>query len=364
MSFLKAKPKRNLAIVAVIFVCGISIFYFIWNRARYPTASHLGIFVSQDALTSEEELFERLSPKGCEISPSDIKTLVLELSDSDGVLSFQSETAEKFNLKTIKRSKEILINLVRQLKRRGFYVIGYYQVFKNPEFARVYPGDAAQQFDGRSFTDKNALFVDPMSSNFQGYFSQMLKELSAFPVDAAFDEIMLDYIRYPEYSQLRYPYSQHVKYSGREKAITDFVSRMRSVVPPSIALSGALLRPGLMVGQNYPQLCDSFNIIRTMIYPSRETKKLPPPNVKAWRENFQGIVKLSEKMIQKGCKAKFEPVIEGFAIAEDESGRRNYISLPENQMAWQLEEVKKKGWKVIIYNSHSDFSNLYRVLGY
>jgi hypothetical protein len=291
------------------------------------------------------------------------KMLVIQIKDSDGVHAFASDTARRYQLQSAALSKENFVSMVKEMKARGFSIIFYVQVFKDKEFARRFPAEAVRRGQGEVFTDRFGVFIDPKSKRYKEFFSELLVELSQFPPDAVPEEIMLDYIRFPEYTGLEYPISGQMPLEEKQAAVAHFVAHVRANLATNIRLSGALFPPpySKSIGQDYALLCNEFDILSPMIYPSND-HRVQTGTGAVWAKYFEKMVAEVDQVVQSGCKAEMRPFLQGFAYQEGPNGSVAYDLLPDDLMQWQLAFAAKKQWKVLIYNSRSEYPNLWRVL--
>jgi hypothetical protein len=350
--------KRKL-FFSIFLVCVlIAAIGFLLQKSYHKT--QLGLFIGRGLYTSQKLLFERISPPGATLSPEHAQILVMQMKDSDGVLAFQSEIAQKYQLPTGNISKADFIALISDLKRRGFYVIGYVAVFKDEAFAKRYPTEAITR-ENEVFTDRYGSFVDPLSQAYEKYFAELLGEVTALQ-DAKFDEIMLDYMRYPEYPDLIFPFTKDAPLAEREKNIAIFIERMSKLIPKNLVFSGALFPRGYGVGHNYRLLCPLFDIISPMLYPANFGIAHFNFDNDSYKKGFMALVNDTLLIQAEGCKAVIRPFVEGHYFERIGDKPKSKIYLSDELLAWQLDVVKKNNWGTIVYNSRSEYENLWRVL--
>jgi len=87
-----------------------------------------------------------------------------------------------------------LREFVRDMHRRGIYVIGRFTTFRDPTLATARPDMAVRDIRGGVWEDnKGHRWVDPFNKQVWRYFGDLLEEIAA----SGIDEIQFDYVRFP-----------------------------------------------------------------------------------------------------------------------------------------------------------------------
>jgi hypothetical protein len=307
-------------------------------------AADVGVFVG-GGMFAVSDPFERMGTPARPLSSRDVGAVVLQLKDSDGVLKYASTVPARHGVSF--DTKLELAALIAPYRARGFRVIGYLQVFKDAAFADAHPSEAVRDArGGATFRDAYGAFIDPASTVYADYFLDLVKELSTYPID----ELMLDYIRYPEYREVRFPFSTNDPVA-RAQAIASFVGRVRTVLDPRIRLSTAVYSPegSASVSQDYARLCPIVDFISPMIYPSLPSRH----RHLSWTAILDAFVGHLET-VPDSCAGKVRPLLQGYAPRPTPGDNQ----LPPDLMRYQLAVAARRGLRVLVFNSRSRYSNL------
>lgn len=298
----------------------------------------------------------------------DGKSIVIDIKNADGrVMAPLSISDAQFALGGRAPIGDFWERL-EGLKRSGYAVIVYLVVFKDRLFANRFPEEAVRNSKGLPFDDNHGVSIDPASARYQQYMLELISSLSSQPF---IDEVMLDYVRYPEYEGLRYP---HTKSSEpRTRVIVDFVRRVADVVhAKGKRLSVTVFPPqpqsvsvGYLLGQDYARLAEVADVMSPMIYPQYSAIHAPgkyPDYSKRqrddnWEAYFQEVCSVTQRFTRPG---RLRPWIQGFYVAQEANKRgrilRRYSSpLPWPRMKWQIDFLKGKGIPFLVYNSRSEY---------
>lgn len=167
-------------------------------------------------------------------------------------------------------------DLVRKLKERDIYTIARLTVFQDNELARARPDLALKSGAGGLWRDgSGAYWVDPASREIWDYNIAVSKEV----IDLGFDELNLDYIRFPsdgDLSVIRYPLWSGAK--NKTGIINDFFAyfaRELKNYEPKITLSADIFGYVLLthvddagIGQRLGDAASYFDVVAPMLYPS------------------------------------------------------------------------------------------------
>jgi hypothetical protein len=126
------------------------------------------------------------------IKDTDVNSIVIDVKDYSGHISFETNDPD------LKEAQEIRIKdlpeLIRILHEAGIYTIARVTVFQDPLFAQKHPQLAVQTHAGTIWRDRNNLaYIDPSAKPFWDYILKISKACER----AGFDEINVDYVRFP-----------------------------------------------------------------------------------------------------------------------------------------------------------------------
>ncbi len=206
------------------------------------------------------------------VNNTELNSIVLDLKDYSGTVSFPSETALKGTGCTISDFRE----LVKQMHDNNIYVIGRLTVFQDPVYTKAHPEQAVQSASrGAPWKDRKGLsFVDVGSKPFHDYIVTLAREAH----DLGVDEINFDYIRYPSDGDMKDTRYAQAAVSHQEMLETFFkylTEAVRKDQPDHTPVLSADLfgmtstnTDDLNIGQVLERALPYFDYIAPMVYPS------------------------------------------------------------------------------------------------
>lgn len=221
------------------------------------------------------------------IDDTELNAIVIDVKDYTGYISFKLEQLNSTTSNSIIASDTLkyasiykykntankipqLNNLIQSLHNKGIYVIARIAVFQDPYMSRALPGVAIHNDDGNLWTDKKGLsWVNPKQKEYWEY----IKALSLYAHDIGFDEINLDYIRFPTDGDLEYM-DLGLGSSTKSEIINNFYvymgNALRGIVPVSADLFGltTVAEDDMGIGQRIESGLINFDFVAPMIYPS------------------------------------------------------------------------------------------------
>ncbi len=205
---------------------------------------------------------------------NDLNAVVIDIKDFGGKLAFAPADAV---LKTYAPERPTITDLDQVLKEArvaGLYRIARLFVFQDPFFAQRNPKEAVLNAAGRVWVDyKGVSWVDPASQTAWRYNLEVAREAYR----RGFDEIQLDYIRFPSDGKLTtIRYARWDGKTPKEKIIGGFYAFMhaglaRRKIPLSLDLFGftTWYRDfDLGIGQLLVNGLPNADAISAMVYPS------------------------------------------------------------------------------------------------
>lgn len=206
------------------------------------------------------------------INETVINSVVIDFKDSTGIISIPAQdgaSQDRINAQS-KRAVD-LKEYIEELHKNNVYVIARIAVFEDPIYAKNHPNRAVQTSSGALWADRHGLsWVDASSPEFHQY----ILDISYEAYDLGFDEINLDYIRFPTDGSRDkvYPIS---KDKLKQDVIQNFTTFMHTNlkekgIPLSIDVFGQILTDpnDVNIGQFYEYLLPNVDVISPMIYPS------------------------------------------------------------------------------------------------
>ena len=191
------------------------------------------------------------------VDETEINTIVIDVKDSGVYLD------------------DYIKNLVNELHNKNIYTIARLVVFQDNSQIKDHPDWYFKKSSGALWQDKRSWYwLDPSNQETWAYNVAIAK----LAIDAGFDEINFDYIRFPAFAKnddVAFP--PEGKIILKNQVINEFAKYLTSELKnydPDINLSVDLFAYNMLktddlgVGQNFRELYDYFDYVSPMIYPS------------------------------------------------------------------------------------------------
>jgi hypothetical protein len=231
-----------------------------------------GIYVTANSFLYKpfKEILDNL------IDTTTINTIVVDIKDAPGIIDYD------IGLDTpcveAKISNEDLRAKIDYYHSKGIYVIARVAVMRDACFVKNNPELAAMKNDGTPWKDRlGHYWLSPHEEK----TAQYIVDISKAVYESGFDEIQLDYVRYPsdgQMSLLKYEFSDNVNASStneqkRRETMKNFIKYVREGlgdIPLSADLFGLVLpsTDDLGIGQHIDDFVPYTDYISPMIYPS------------------------------------------------------------------------------------------------
>ena len=234
-----------------------------------PPVKVKGIYVTGPAAGSErmEQLIDL-------VSSTELNTMVIDVKNDEGNLTYKMEVPASANLEAGIRYVKDMPALVERLHQQGIYVIARIVCFKDPVLAAARPELALRLPDGKAVMDANGLaWVNPYKEEVWDY----LCTLAECAARDGFDEIQFDYVRFPIGNDANAAdYGVDMSTYPREAGLTDFFNYASKRLHEKQIIFGADLFGTIIgsdvdrdrTGQNYLSIAEHTDAICPMIYPS------------------------------------------------------------------------------------------------
>ena len=166
-------------------------------------------------------------------------------------------------------------NLVAELHKKNIYAIARIVVFQDSSQIKSHPDWYFKKEDGLLWQDNRGWYwMNPENREVWDYNVGIAKKA----IDAGFDEINFDYIRFPAFSKNEnVDFPPEGKIIFKKQIIDEFAKYLTLELKnydPNIKLSVDLFAYSMLktddlgVGQNFRELYDYFDYVSPMIYPS------------------------------------------------------------------------------------------------
>lgn len=211
------------------------------------------------------------------IDTTSANAIIIDIKDATGRISYMPKDESLISIGSGTTRIRNLPALIERLHEKNIYVIGRISVFQDPFYATKFP-DAAYKDTRTGLTwhdNKGLSWVKNNSLPFWEYTVRIAKDAYA----QGFDEINLDYVRYPSDGPLSYLDTAGME-KGRTGTMSDFFSyvstelRSKEAIPISADLFGLTMsaQGDLGIGQILELVAPHVDYVAPMVYPSHFAK--------------------------------------------------------------------------------------------
>jgi hypothetical protein len=289
------------------------------------------------------------------IQGTEINTVVIDVKNDDGRITFAMEDAPTVNEigATEKYIKDI-DSLMAQLKARGLYTIARVVAFRDPYLAEKKPEWALKNKDGSLHRDNKGLaWVNPYRTEVWDYLVEVGTEASK----AGFDEVQFDYIRFSTDSSMKQVVFDEKDTRGRSKTdiITEFIQYAydklsSSNIFVSADVFGTIIGSKVdaeAVGQIYNDMACHLDYICPMIYPSHYGDGnfgIDHPDMEPYR-TIRAALKLSRQDLESAKEAeKRQAIVRPWLQDFTASYLKHHISYGAKEVRAQIQAVYDSGY--------------------
>jgi len=289
------------------------------------------------------------------IDKSDINTVVVDIKNEYGYLSFKGDVKEAKNIGAYKRRTiKDIDTFIKKLKQRNLYIIGRIVVFKDELFATNNPECAVRDSNGSIWRNHDHLaWSSPLCIKAHQYNIDIAKDTAS----KGFDEINFDYIRFPASKSVVFDMENNS--SNRIKVISSFLQKANKELKPlgvniSVDTYGYVCwnKKDTGIGQNLKEMAKYVDFISPMLYPSGFHMGIP--GFKNPLENMYETIYLS---LQKAANlsgidpSMLRPWLQAFKdYSFDRRKFGNYEIMLQTKAS---EDAKSNGW--LLWNPSSYF---------
>ncbi|OGI76237.1 hypothetical protein A3C57_01370 [Candidatus Nomurabacteria bacterium RIFCSPHIGHO2_02_FULL_33_12] len=256
------------------------------------------------------------------IYKTEINSVVIDFKDSTGIVSIPAQIDATIDRKNAQSNRVInLKDYIQELHDNDVYVIARIACFQDPIYSKNHINGSVQNLNGSLWVDKHNLsWVDPANKDFQKY----ILDLSIEAYDLGFDEINLDYIRYPTDGSIHkvFPISME---NSQQNVIKQFVIYMHDNlknknIPLSISVFGQIVsdKNDMGIGQYYEDLLPYVDSISPMIYPShfyKGYKDLINPEKSPYDTIYFSLKDAIYRRDLLGVDTEIRPWLQDFSLA-------------------------------------------------
>lgn len=208
------------------------------------------------------------------VDDTELNAVVIDVKDSTGRISFSMDDESIKKIGSAENRIKNIKELTNLLHSKNIYIIGRISVFQDPYLTKVKPEWAIKKIsDGGVWKDRKGLsFLDPTNTEVHKYLLSIA--LGSYAV--GFDEINLDYIRYPSDGNMKdinYNLKEgETRSDNIEKFFKYFSTELKK--DNNIPLSGDLfgltteVKNDMGIGQVWEKAIPYFDFLCPMVYPS------------------------------------------------------------------------------------------------
>lgn len=208
------------------------------------------------------------------INDTELNAIVLDVKDDFGNVTFSMDNDLVAQTNACIPYISDINALLKKLKDNDIYVIARIPCFKDPTLAAAKPELALTTADGTPVTDScgNA-WVNPCKEEVWDY----IISIASTCADLGFDEIQLDYVRFPvgQNSEDAY-YGVPADDEMRQEYINNFLDTATTAlheknIPVTADVFGTIIRSSIdskHIGQDYVTMASKLDCLCPMIYPS------------------------------------------------------------------------------------------------
>jgi len=244
------------------------------GRAVAEGAPYRGIYLT-GPVCSSERVFDRID----RFIEAGGNAVVFDVKDADGGVSVR--TAQPLASWGKGRNAPVISNLTELMKRmkdRRLHVSARIACFLDGDLGRSRPDLALHDPDGRPWTERDQIWMDPSAPAVHDYLIGLAVELAR----AGADEVQFDYVRFPTNGwrgdETAGEDSSHaVSAARRRTVITNFLRKADEALAPypveiSADLYGIMawgrMADRAVTGQDIGEISHHVDVICPMVYPS------------------------------------------------------------------------------------------------
>jgi hypothetical protein len=301
------------------------------TRINVPRPTHVrGIYVTAWSAGSNRKMTKLLEL----VDSTELNAMVIDVRDA-GILYWKTgiATAEECGATRIAIVRPDA--LMQRLEKHRVYAIARIACFRDNLVPRKYPERGVLDAKGKPWKDTAGYtWLDPYNKENWEYIGKVVD----FALDRGFQEIQLDYVRFPSEGtkkQMVFPsqkaFGDKAKFSEAIQAFVEFIGERVRV--RHAAFSGAIFgivsinKTDQGIGQSLEAVARPFDVVSPMVYPSHFargeygvkdpgsspqtivmkslrdfSKRLPGKKLRPWLQDFFGYGKSEVQAQIRACK--------------------------------------------------------------
>ena len=277
---LMNRPRKSIIVQGILVLAGIIFFVFaitIFPKHTQITVEFISPFLIQrnysippvslpENVKAVHFSYSSFGPEKSQkllnnIADTSINAVIITVKDEIGRVAF-------FHPET----KTEVEDFVTELHVRGLYAIARLSIFQDSRLVERRPHLAIQNTQtGKPWRNyMGAVWADPTQSEVCEYNAN----IASLALDAGFDEINFDYVRFPTDGPMQYvKYSYPIEKEQMSDIIASCLRYMRDVLGDDAILSAdvfgiTFINHDVGIGQNIVKMAPYLDVISPMVYPS------------------------------------------------------------------------------------------------
>ncbi|WP_166242402.1 putative glycoside hydrolase [Paenibacillus turpanensis] len=279
---------------------------------------------------------------------TELNSLVIDIKDDRGYITYATENPEITGLATIEKAIPDIQKLMTTLKEHEVYPIARVVVFKDTFLAKKRPDLSFVNGDGSVWSNgKGDSFVNPYRKEVWDYNIAVAKEAAAL----GFKEIQFDYVRFPEGFEKR---ADTLTYEKDERKridiVADFVKYAKEQLTPlgvrvSVDIFGyaASVPAAEGIGQDFEKISANVDVICPMIYPSHYGTGWfgsPVPDAAPYQTIAGATIDTHKKLESLG---ELKPIVRPWIQDFTATWVKGYIPYGAKEIEAQIQALKDNG---------------------
>ncbi len=293
------------------------------------------------------------------VDGTELNTMVIDVKNDEGKISWQMDLESARSLGACTPYIGDIGSFMRTLEEHGIYTIARIVCFKDPCLAAGKPELALKKADGTPVTDGGGMaWVNPYREEVWEY----LTEVAEASVEAGFDEIQFDYVRFPIGEDAEAAeYGVDMGETEKQQAIGGFleyaVNRLHGKgVVVTADVFGTIIGSETdveQVGQDYAVLGETIDVLSPMVYPSHYGNGvfgLDVPDAHPYETVLAALSGSKEELegIPEDKRAAVRPWLQAFTA----TWVNGHISYGGEQVRQQIQAVYDAGYEEwILWNA-------------
>ena len=300
------------------------------------------------------------------IDRTELNAVVIDVKNDEGNLTFRaSEDSTAREIGACIRYITDLTALVEKLHDHGIYTIARIVSFKDPLLAEAKPELMLHKADGTGVAESGKLYwVNPFEQEVRDY----LIEIALEAADAGFDEIQMDYVRFPSGAGTgNLDLGPSAEGKERSDAVIEFLTELGQALKEkgvwlSADVFGVVITnrsDGAFLGQDYTQLGETVDFISPMIYPSHYVNgyfNLDVPDAHPYETVLAALEASQERLsiVDEELRADVRPWLQAFTA----TWVKGHIPYGGDEIRAQIQATYDAGYtEWILWNAQNNYTD-------